>query len=80
MSRSRAKSIGLAGDVVARHALAEADRAVGEHAADDDVVGLGADVAGVLDLPLERDADVPGFEFDDPHAECLRYRATMPTA
>jgi hypothetical protein len=44
-----------------------AGAAVGELAADDDVVRLGAGVAGVRDLPPQRDADVPGFQFDDVH-------------
>jgi hypothetical protein len=44
-----------------------ADGAVGEDAADDDVVGVGAGVAGVRHLPAEGDADVPGLEFDDAH-------------
>ena len=58
---------GLAGDVVARDALAVADRAVGQGAADDEVVGLGAGVGGVGDLAPHRDADVPGLQFDDAH-------------
>src|SRR5262249_56749771 len=50
----------LAGDVVARHALAVADGAVVEGADDDEVVGVLAAVPGVADGPPQADPDAPG--------------------
>jgi hypothetical protein len=58
----------LAGDVLARHPLAEALGAVVEDAADDDVVGLGARVRGVPDRLLQRDPHLPGSQLSHAHA------------
>src|SRR5262249_57504292 len=57
----------LASDIISRHALAEAFRAILEHAADDDVVRTGAGVQGVADGPAKRDADLEGGDLDDAH-------------
>ncbi len=62
---------GFAGDILARHAFAEADRAVVERGADDDVVGLGARMRSVLDRLLERNPHLPGNDFLDAHADVL---------
>src|SRR5205085_83665 len=70
---------GLAGDVVARHALAVALGAVLEHAADQDVVGLGAAVRGVPHRPAQRDAYVVGGQLGDSHRGPPRRGRPSPT-
>jgi hypothetical protein len=62
----------LAGDVLAGDALAPADAAVVQADADEDVVGLGPGVGGVLDPLLERDANDVGRQFRDFHRESVR--------
>src|SRR5262249_27402338 len=57
----------LVSDVLARHALAKALGAVIEDAADQDVIGFGARVRGVLDRLAQGDADVAGGQFLHSH-------------